>query len=375
MLDPLTHPNYCPLLYKSLHVVENNTHISAGHCCISPMVIRDTTINFHNNKFLVDSRNNWPTTQIDSCKSCWDNEDQNYPSYRQHNIEWIKDLGNDPTSAELLRLDYSVGKLCNAKCIICGSHASTTWIAEDYKFNDTTQTYKIVEQPTDSLIKDLDLSKLQILYLIGGEPLMSAAPVEILKKIEAQGNISNLMCQLSTNGSIIPSDELIAYWKKCKGVQLFASIDAVGSAFEYIRNPLKWQKVEDNLDYMVSIGTNIQVDISLTLGLHNIDELENTYLWHRSKQWPDQQTQFTIAPCHGTYAFTNASDSLLTIWKDKISKMSYPWKEQVLNLLSISGSADNTTWISHLEKMDMRRDIIWTDHLPNLYNVYTSITD
>jgi organic radical activating enzyme len=373
MLNPLTHPNYCPLLYKSLHVAEDNTHISAGHCCISPMVIRTTTLDFYNDKFLVDSRNNWPTTQIDSCKTCWDNEAQNYPSYRQHNIEWSKALGSDPTTAELLRLDYSVGKLCNAKCIICGPHASTTWMAEDYKFSKVKQTFKIFENPSNSLVQHLDLSKLQILYLIGGEPLMSMTPVELLKKIQEQGNISNLVCQLSTNGSIKPSAELVNYWKKCKGVQIFASIDAIGSAFEYIRNPLDWQEVEDNLDYMLSIGPNIQVDISLVLGLHNIDELENTYLWYKSKKWNSQQTQFTIAPCNGTYAFTNATNKLLAIWKDKISKMTYPWKDQVLNLLSIPGNIDNNKWMLHLKKMDIRRNIIWSDHLPNLYKVYQSI--
>ena len=205
--------------------------------------------------------------------------------------------------------------------------------------------------------------------------MMSSTPIEILKKIQEQGNISNLVCQLSTNGSIKPGDEIINYWKKCKQVQLFASIDAIGGAFEYIRNPLNWQEVEDNLDYMISISSTVQVDISLTLGLHNIDELENTYLWHQSKKWNDQQTQFTVAPCNGTYAFTNATSRLLDFWKDKISKMSYPWKDQVLNLLSIPGSANNNIWISHLETMDTRRNIKWADCLPNLYKVYKTIGD
>ena len=246
-------------------------------------------------------------------------------------------------------------------------------MAEDYKFDKIKKTFKLFEQPENTLVQHLDLSKLQILYLIGGEPMMSSSPVEILKKIKDQGSISNLVCQLSTNGSIRPSDELISYWKKCKQVQIFASIDAVGSAFEYIRNPLNWQEVEDNLDYMLSIGPNIQVAVALTLGLHNIDELENTYLWYKSKKWNPAQTQFTIAPCNGTYAFTNATDNLLDIWKDKISKMSYPWRDHALTLLSISGSSDNNKWVSHLEKMDARRNIVWTDQLPNLYTVYKSI--
>ena len=136
---------------------------------------------------------------------------------------------------------------------------------------------------------------------------------------------------------------------------------------------MDWQEVEDNLDYMLSIGPNIQVDISLVLGLHNIDELENTYLWYKSKKWNSQQTQFTIAPCNGTYAFTNATNNLLAIWKDKISKMTYPWKDQVLNLLSIPGNINNNKWMLHLKKMDIRRNIVWSDYLPNLYKVYQLI--
>lgn len=367
MEDVTTHPNYCPLLYKSLHTNENGTHIHASHCCISHERIKTTHLDFYNDKFLVDSRNNWPTSKIDSCHACWEAEEKGYPSYRQHNIEWLNDIGADPTSVELLRLDYSVGRLCNAKCIICGPYASTTWMAEDHKFQNSTEKFRVFDNPSETLVQHLDLSKLQIVYFTGGEPMMSLIPVAILKKISEQSDMSKLTCQLSTNGSILPSNELIMYWKKCKQVDIFASIDATGSAFEYIRNPLNWKEVEANLNEMFNLSSNVQISIALTLGVHNIDELENTYLWYKSKDWDTRRTQFTIAPCHGTYSFNNATEKLLESWKNKISQMPYPWVEQVLGLLSISGSNDNDQWLSHLNMIDHRRGLVWSDHLPNLY--------
>lgn len=370
MSSEITHPNYCPAFYKILHVVEQNNNISAGHCCISEMGPPVDYIDFHTNKFLDNNRKLWPTTQLKGCQSCWSNEAADQHSLRQYNIEWIKDLNLDPTSTELIKLDYSVGKLCNAKCIMCSSNVSTTWMAEDYKFKGIKQPINLFDNTDNSRAQHLDLSKLQILYFTGGEPLMTNSPLDMLKMIKStQGSLSNLTFQTNTNGSIVPSKELIELWKECKQVEIFASIDATGKAFEYIRNPLSWNQVEENLDYITTLNPNIQIHIALTLGLHNIDELEKTYNWYLSKSWDKEKNPFTLHKCYGTYALENASTQMLELWKSKISSMDYPWQNEVLTMIDIP-SKNNSKWISHLEMMDLRRNLSWANDLPELYKIH-----
>ena len=362
--------NYCPLFYKGLHITENHNNISVGHCCISTLGPRTEKIDFDSNNFLVHNRNSWATEKVSGCQSCWNNEANNQTSQRLFNIDKFKDIGN-PVTTELVNLDYSVGKLCNAKCIICNSNVSSTWAAEDYKFSNAKPVGKIFNATENSRVQNLNLSKLRWLYFTGGEALMTNAPTDILNLIKLQqGSLANISFQTSTNGSIRPSPELVALWQDCQDVTLFASIDATADAFEYIRNPLEWEQVKNNLDFILDIGPNINIHISVTLGLHNIDELEKTYQWYLSKSWDQEKNQFTLHNCYGTYALSNASHQMLDIWKTKISAMNYPWRDQVLNMLNVPGK-NNTVWLNHLKQMDFRRNRDWTNDLTGLNETYT----
>ena len=134
---------------------------------------------------------------------------------------------------------------CNAACITCGPQLSTLWSKELKKVN-------IAHAPTESiklkqifeLLNQLDLSQVGRIKFFGGEPLVNDIHLEILKKFP---NPSDIDVWYTTNASVYPKQKVLDIWSKFKLVYFEASIDGIGEQFNYIRWPLKWDKVQNNL--------------------------------------------------------------------------------------------------------------------------------
>ena len=65
-------------------------------------------------------------------------------------------------------------------------------------------------------ILDPVLKNIHTLQIIGGEPLVIKAHNDLLKYCVDKGYSENISILLSTNGTIIPSDDLVELWSKFK---------------------------------------------------------------------------------------------------------------------------------------------------------------
>ena len=95
-------------------------------------------------------------------------------------------------------------------------------------------------------------------------------------------NPENVIVKYATNLSIFPNDETIELWKKFKKVILNVSIDGVGEKFEYVRWPLQWHQIDNNLKKLKQLKNqndiNLVYHIAYTgnpLTIWYLDELEN----------------------------------------------------------------------------------------------------
>ena len=61
----------------------------------------------------------------DSCKKCWENEDNNRPSYRQVFLKF-----KDRLRPGINFLDFRHSNQCNLKCRYCNPHFSNQWARE-----------------------------------------------------------------------------------------------------------------------------------------------------------------------------------------------------------------------------------------------------
>jgi molybdenum cofactor biosynthesis enzyme MoaA len=261
----------CTDAFKNLNIVIQNGSTKISPCCISPAVPVQQ-LDF-NHSYLTSIRESfsqgaWPP----SCSNCKNNEQAGYVSRRIGSNQWYTDHQINNHSVELTRIDYWIGDICNLACAICGPQNSSTWQQEL-----GIQKSSI----TNTLWRELNLTKLKSVHFNGGEPLLSKEHVKFLHAIPDK---SQVYLNYNTNGTILPNQELQQLWTKFKLVQLDFSIDDVGSRFEYQRYPAQWNAIENNLQwYIESAPHNCMFAVNTTVGIlnqHNLDTLDQWLVKH-----------------------------------------------------------------------------------------------
>jgi hypothetical protein len=80
--------------------------------------------------------------------------------------------------------------------------------------------------------------------------LLSNAHVNLLKNVQQVKGLGDVRVFYNTNGTQTVSDEILNLWEKCKLIELYFSIDDVGTRFDYQRTGADWNQVIANLKYM-----------------------------------------------------------------------------------------------------------------------------
>lgn len=172
--------------------------------------------------------------------------------------------------------EFQIDRLCNGACLICGPWNSTTW--EKYNpsphfeiKNINTRAKNDATKHLRQVIDNLDFKKVVSLNFLGGEPLLSDTHLIIIRELEKYKDLKDVSLTYITNGSQLPSDEIIEIWKKFKIVVLNLSIDGTGEHFNYLRWPLQWHQVERNLRYLMDANIpNLKFTCSYTITPFNI---------------------------------------------------------------------------------------------------------
>jgi hypothetical protein len=148
------------------------------------------------------------------------------------------------------------------------------------------------------------------------------------------------------------------------------SLDGTGSEFEYIRNPLSWETVEQNVRWWNEQNIpGLKFNIAFVLGIYNIDIAEDTYNWYKDmSRTYEKMAGFAIQPCYGILALDYSSVILKRVWAEKYTGSDYI-HSTVRSMLDKSPNADHDdNWQKHLNKIDSRRNLDWTQRLPKLYD-------
>ena len=186
----------------------------------------------------------------ENCQDCWAEEDAGRLSLRNLVNERFKDVQARQEQPRVFML--KPGNACNLACRHCNPYVSTGWYKDHHKLNSSTSFVDYVK--SYNYIRDgyadnnpiwATLNKWNdgIVYydLYGAEPLL----IEPLLTLLRSGNPEQTI-HINTNGTIWQDDFNLVF-SKFKRVELGISIDAIGSQFEYMRYPAKWEQVIDNL--------------------------------------------------------------------------------------------------------------------------------
>jgi len=237
--------------------------------------------------------------EVPDCARCWQEEAAGRTSKRQHTLDRLKHIIDDSEWTEsakpLLFMDLKLGNICNLKCRICGSWSSSTYAAEEIRYQaDKKNNFHYVmmqlgrwPRQEQRFWQDLDqhLDTIQYLEFTGGEPFMIQEHFELLQKLVDNGHAGNIDIHYNTNGTIFPvhAEDI---WRHFRHVEIAFSIDDVGARFEYQRSGADWIMVNGHIDLfrdMRSRNNNISLQVCTTVNVFNVMYLDEV------AQWIDQQ--------------------------------------------------------------------------------------
>ena len=294
----------------------------------------------------------------DACDACWKLEAQGIKSDRQYKNESFdffankdsklveEECKNNIYSNQIIKIYTS--NLCNSTCVTCGPVASSSW-ASIKKMNTKSITI------SNNQLNQIDYSKIKMLSFVGGEPLYEKKTFEILTRVINAGN-TNCFISIVTNGSVVLSKFQLDILQNFKNLNLCISIDGIESRFEYIRYPLKWQTLIDNLELFKSVASSIS--ISYTISNLNLMYYNETSSWFKEQNLLYNHNIVT----HPSYFSINALP--------EHTKETMPL--EVKSLLRPHNSDDDrkfNLFAKEIQAQDHLKNISIKDYMPEMYDL------
>jgi len=298
----LPNDTFCVLPWVSLETSPIGT---VRPCCLAEDEITDddgkkytlltTDLNkIHNSKYMQTLRDEFlQGNKPETCRKCWNEERSGRTSKRMHTIDRLKHIVTDTKWTQdakpLVFIDFKLGNICNLKCRICGSWSSSTFAAEEVRFEGRDSFhYQMLKdgawpRRNQKFWTEIDKLMEQIRYLefTGGEPFMIQEHFDLLQRMVDQGIASNVEIHYNTNGTQFP-EHAEEIWKHFKLVEIAFSIDDVGPRFEYQRTNAIWDEVNTNMDQYEAMrdrNTNMQLQVCSTVNVFNVMYLEGLANW------------------------------------------------------------------------------------------------
>jgi hypothetical protein len=367
---------YCPLIFHGIYVERTSNgayHIAPCSTSKKSQVLTQK-IDFVNNQSLnllrVSANNN---VRAPHCQSCWVVEDNHGESKRQVYIDLYRENQIPQTqSIVLFSLDYNTLPICNAKCIICSPTYSSAWIQDAQLLNNTESRFTKSTNISDinkeqNQLDGLDLTQLKSVYFNGGEPLLTNDHVTILTQLQ---NINEVAVSYNINGSCYPTEDVLQLWSKAKEVTLSLSIDGINEQFEYIRNPLIWKQVSDNIAKLNNCLPNLKINIAYTVGLHNVFGLRECINWCNTNiDKFDVATQFHVHTANGKLDIKFAGRELRKSFLNELSLIDnnkFYWVTSLKNYVRSTVDPSND-WMDYLYSLDKIRNTNWETTFVELY--------
>lgn len=298
----LPHDKFCVLPWISLEASPIGT---VRPCCLAEDEVTDELGNkykliasdlgeIQNSNYMQNLRQEFlDGKKPQTCRKCWNEERAGRTSKRMHTLNRLKHVvDNQPWTADakpLLFLDLKLGNICNLKCRICGSWSSSTFAAEEVKYESKNSIhYQMLKdgawpRENQHFWTQLDSVIDQVRYIefTGGEPFMIREHFQLLESMVEKGIAGNVEIHYNTNGTQYP-EHAEEIWKNFKTVEIAFSIDDIGPRFEYQRAGAHWDEVNENINKfreMRARNTNIQLQVCSTVNVFNVMYLEDLALW------------------------------------------------------------------------------------------------
>lgn len=217
------------------------------------------------------------------CIQCFNKEKLGFYSRRKK----YDDLFGDIYFNDIYFLDIRFSNICNLKCRMCESGASTRWV-EDEKYliennmriRNPIAPYKTPSNIVNKLIDHCNNYKNDRMFIEikGGEPFISKEFLSFLKETNDSFK-QKTEIQIYTNGLIL-KNEYLDELQKFKKLTIYLSVESsINDLYKYIRGGSKYSinDVTNNIKKLQLMNINIKINI--TILIYNIFYLNDLLEW------------------------------------------------------------------------------------------------
>ena len=268
-------------------------------------------------------------------------------------------------------LEIAMDFTCNSACMICGWTSSSFWKRYAERPGDLTRASF---EDIDQLLENLDLSQLDHIAILGGEPLLTDRHVWLLRRLEHKGvDLSRVEIWYPTNGSCRVDEEVLDLWARFRQVILQVSLDDTGDAFNYQRFPGDWNRVSENMYWFRDhLPPNVMIRVERTVGLLNARRLTFLEQWIE-RDFPfnayGQRVELVDHMCQGVFAITNISTAHLRACRHDPAV--YRLLERLYPMSTIQRTdLRNAEVLAFVERQDALRGVSIDDWYPEFKQMY-----
>lgn len=356
-------PNqFCRYLSNGYTFFIQNDAMRVGPCCWYNGSEKFDPVYLEEHKQKWNSVTNW----TDNCAKCKTLEDAGQQSMRIAAPDWISDNEKD---GALVSVDINLDNECNAACVICNASVSSLWGKEAAKFYNKTITIRpelqAVDQNVEQIVNTVSLEHLRYVKFFGGEPLFTDTHLKFIQHIP---HPENVILHYTTNGSIYPNQRTLDAWAQFKTVIFSASLDGIEEQFNYVRWPLSWHKVSENILRLKNNrdAWNMMFRVEFTANFLN------AYYYDRVEQWVNNNLATNI---QGDPTEINMHHAWGGIWDlDKMPEQirqavmqKYPEDHSIHRLVAnLPPPTSLAPWENFVKNWDQRRNNSWQVAFPDL---------
>jgi MoaA/NifB/PqqE/SkfB family radical SAM enzyme len=347
------------------------SHTQRGHglCCASVQRYHDSPKQVWHNK-LKQARNQLINNEkIKDCITCYATEEKEIESFRQIYNQQFSNFNQQELPQHL---DLDLSNFCNLKCIMCDSSRSSTWAKEVGHYTDTKGVTSITDHDLEEIC---ELShNLKYLTLQGGEPSIMPQYETYFNYLKNHNLLQNINLNVVTNLTNL-QQRFYSYFPLFKSVNISVSIDAFGSANNFIRYPSNFDLLTKNIKTLreynnlnVTINTAIQI-----LSMFNIKEFVSWFndlfiYFDSKKKYIGQYIQHVHTP--EQLCILNAPASLKEIFLKQIKGTKF---EYLAQSLEFNNNYNYKKTIEFINNICVNRNLNFEEYFPNFKLHYETV--
>lgn len=371
--------HFCHDIHSGLHMYWSEDGWRAKPCCFSGALT--TTVDTSRTNWF---GNLWPQLRSDNirdkhldpaiCAACINDETVGKQSRRVG--EMIK-RGNRPyTSNPGPRyLEIIMEYTCNQACMICGPGASTLWRKYASDTDLPRKSPVAGDADIEQFLDSVDLSGLDTIQILGGEPLLTDRHIKLLHTMERKGvDLSRIELWYHTNGSCRVDEETLRMWGRCRQVMLYFSLDDTEQAFNYQRFPGDWDTVTGNMQWFRDhVSHNVLLRVERTVGLlnaHRLLEMEHWKLENFNETRSGYGVELNTHMAFGTvFSMNNISARHLEFLRSDPDRSKALGKYYPIDGLEARAGGGGAVW-AFVEAQDRRRNTSIDSYFPEFRSLY-----